>query len=188
MKKMLVAILSGSCCLAANAADTYTIDANHTHATFAFQHLGLSTFKGKIPSKNGTITLDRAQKTGSVDVTFDLDEITTGVDKFDDHLESKDFFIVDKYPTATFKSTKFTFQGDRPATIVGDLTIKGIKKPVTLKVTSFNCVDQHPMEKVPACGANGTATIKRSDFDLGFALPAVKDEIELEIEVEAMRK
>jgi polyisoprenoid-binding protein YceI len=183
----LAAIAMSSCCIAAHAADTYAIDANHTHATFSFDHLGFSTFYGKIPAKNGTITLDSAQKSGSIDVTFDLDEIATGVDKFDDHLESKDFFDTDKHPTATFKSNKITFKGAQPATITGDLTIKGTTKPVTLEVTRFHCAN-HPMMKVPACGANATGKIKRSDFGLTYALPAVPDEIGLDIEVEATKK
>jgi polyisoprenoid-binding protein YceI len=188
MKKMLVAVLCSGVWVAANAADTYTIDANHTHATFTFQHLGLSAFNGKIPAQGGTIVLDRAQKSGSIDVIFNLERIATGVPKFDDHLSSADFFEVGKHPTATFKSSKVTFKGDAPATVTGELTIKNITKPVTLKVTSFECVDKHPMENVPACGANATATIKRSDFGLRYALPAVRDEIALEIEVEALRK
>jgi Uncharacterized conserved protein len=188
MKKILATILLGSSCAAANAADTYTIDANHTHATFTFQHLGLSAFDGKIPAEDGTIVLDRAQKTGSVEVTFDLQKVATGVAKFDDHLRSNDFFDVKTHPKATFKASKIEFRGDKPATIAGNLTIKNITKPVTLEVTSFQCVEQHPMAKMPACGANATATIKRSDFDLKYALPAVPDEIELRIEVEAMRK
>jgi polyisoprenoid-binding protein YceI len=170
-----------------SAADTYAIDPNHTHATFSFQHLGFSTFEGKIPAKSGTITLDSAQKTGSVEIAFDAQAITTGVPKFDEHLRSKDFFEADKNPTATFKSSKITFKGDAPSAVMGDLTIKGTTKPVTLAVTGFKC-GPHPMMKVPACGANATAKIKRSDFGLSYGVPAVADEIGLEIEVEAMKK
>ncbi len=188
MRKICLAVIAGSCCLAANAADTYTVDANHTHATFTFRHLGLSSFDGKIPAQGGTIVLDPAQKTGSVEVTFNLEGIATGVSRFDDHLRSGDFFEVTKFPTATFKADKVTFQGDKPATIAGNLTIKDVTKPVTLKVTSFNCVDAHPMAKVPACGANATATIKRSEFGINYAAGAVPDEVELRLEVEAMKK
>jgi polyisoprenoid-binding protein YceI len=155
--------------------------------TFSFQHLGFSTFHGKIPAQSGTITLDREQKTGSVDVQFDLKALATGVPKFDDHLRSKDFFEVGKQPTAAFKSNKMSFKGDDPAIVSGDLTIKGITKPVTLEVKDFKC-GPHPMMKVAACGANATAKIKRSDFGLSYALPAVADEINLSIEVEAGKK
>lgn len=170
------------------AEETYTVDTNHTHATFAFEHLGFSTFHGKVPAKGGTVVIDRAARTGRVDVEFDPSAVATGVPKFDEHLRSADFFEVAKHPTASFKSSRITFDDlGAPKTVVGDLTIKGITKPVTLQVTSFNCGD-HPMAKVPACGANATASIKRSDYDMSFALPAVPDEIGLEIEVEAMKK
>jgi polyisoprenoid-binding protein YceI len=187
MKRTLATLLLASCGAAASAADTYTIDPNHTHATFSFQHLGLSTFSGKIPARSGTIVLDRAQKTGTIDVTFDPKTVATGVPKFEDHLRSEDFFDVEKHPTATFKSSKITFEDDKPASVSGDLTIKGVSKPATLRIKSFNCAT-HPMEKVPACGANATATIKRSDYGMSYALPAVKDEIVLDIEVEALQK
>ena len=174
-------------CGIARAAETYVIDPNHTHATFSFQHLGLSTFQGKIPAQSGTIMLDPQQKRGSVEVVFAPASVATGVPKFDEHLRSKDFFNVEKDPTASFEASRITFQGEAPATIVGDLTIKGVSKPVTLTVTSFHC-GQHPMMKVPACGANAVATIKRSDYGMTYALPAVKDEIQLDIEIEATQK
>jgi polyisoprenoid-binding protein YceI len=169
------------------AETTYSIDPNHTHATFAFQHLGFSTFHGKVPARAGTIVLDRAAKSGRVDVEFDPKAVATGVPKFEEHLRSPDFFEVARHPTASFKSSKITFDNDVPKTIAGDLTIKGITRPVTLQVQSFHCAD-HPMAKVPACGANATASIKRSDYGMVYALPAVPDEIKLEIEVEAMQK
>jgi polyisoprenoid-binding protein YceI len=185
--KTLIAVLLVTCGTAVSAADTYSIDPAHTHATFSFQHMGFSTFHGKIPAQSGTIVLDAAKKTGSIDVQFELKSISTGVPKFDQHLQSKDFFEVTAHPTASFKSTKVAFKGDSPSSISGDLTIRGVTKPVTLEVTGFKC-GPHPMMKVAACGANATATIKRSEFGLGYALPAVADEIGLMIEVEAMKK
>jgi polyisoprenoid-binding protein YceI len=184
MTAVLLCIAWGA---AASAAETYEVDPNHTHATFSFQHFGLSTFHGKIPARGGTIVLDRERKTGKVDVTFDPAAVATGVPDFDEHLRSADFFEVGKHPTASFRSSKVTFEGDEPTAVSGDLTIKGVSKPVTLKIESFNC-GQHPMKKVPACGANAHATIRRSDFGLTHSLPDVKDEIALAIEVEATRK
>jgi polyisoprenoid-binding protein YceI len=184
---LLLAVACGSWVASAHAADTYSIDPNHTHATFAFQHLGFSTFHGKVPARTGTIVLDRSAKTGKIDVEFDPKALVTGVPKFDEHLRSGDFFEVAKHPSATFKSSKLTFENDAPKEVQGELTIKGITKPVTLRVNLFHCGD-HPMAKVPACGANATASIKRSDFGMSYALPAVPDEIALEIEVEAMQK
>ena len=188
-KILLVALVSAACGIAPlrAAETTYSIDPNHTHATFAFQHLGVSTFHGKLPARTGTIVLDRAAKTGRVDVEFDPGAVATGVPKFEEHLRSPDFFEVTKHPTATFKSSRVTFENDVPKEVAGNLTIKGITKPVTLQVRSFHCAD-HPMAKVPACGPNATAAIKRSDYGMSYALPAVPDEIKLEIEVEAMQK
>jgi polyisoprenoid-binding protein YceI len=174
--------------LAQAAEETYSVDTNHTHATFAFEHLGFSTFHGKVPARGGSVVIDREARTGRVDVEFDPNAVATGVPKFEEHLRSPDFFEVAKHPTATFKSSQITFDDKgTPKTVVGDLTIKGITKPVTLQVNSFNC-GTHPMAKVPACGANASASIKRSDYGMAFAIPAVPDEIKLEIEVEAMKK
>jgi polyisoprenoid-binding protein YceI len=188
MRTFLAAILATSVIVGANAAETYSIDPEHTHATFSFQHMGFSTFRGKIPARSGTIVLDRERKTGTVEVVFDMNGIATGVPKFDNHLRHREeFFEVEKHPTARFESTKISFNGDAPSTVVGTLTIKGITKPVTLQVTSFKC-GQHPIEKAPACGANASATIKRSDFGLTYGLGNVRDEIGLEIGVEAIQK
>jgi polyisoprenoid-binding protein YceI len=109
------------------------------------------------------------------------------VPKFEEHLRSADFFEVARHPTASFKSSRITFENDVPKEVAGDLTIKGITRPVTLQVHSFHCAD-HPMAKVPACGANATASIKRSEYGMEYGLQAVPDEIKLEIEVEAMQK
>ena len=187
MKSILVVVAACASFLgAAEAAGTYSIDPNHTHATLAFQHLGLSTFHGKVPARSGTIVFDPSAKTGRIDVEFDPAALVTGVPKFDEHLRNGDFFEVAKHPTATFKSSSLTFENGVPKQVEGELTIKGITKRVTLQVNSFHCAE-HPMAKVPACGANATASIKRSDFGMSYALPAVPDEIALEIEVEAMK-
>src|SRR5690606_41143984 len=117
MKNILAFILLGSWWVAASAADTYTIDPKHTHATFHFKHFGLSTFAGKIPAQDGSVTLDRAAKTGTVEVRFDLNKIATGVADFDDHLRSADSFDVAKHPTATFKASELTCPGADPQPI-----------------------------------------------------------------------
>lgn len=185
MKKLLCSLLFIASAAAAQSAETYRVDPHHTQATFSFSHMGFSKFHGKIPSQSGQIVLDRAAQTGNIEVVFDLRGIATGVPAFDNHLRSKDLFEVEKYPTATFKAGKMTFKGEAPSVITGELTMKGMTKPVTLQVSGSKC-GMHPMEKKQACGANATATIKRSEFGLGYALPAVPDEIELIVEVEAI--
>jgi len=105
--------------------------------------------------------------------------------KRDDHLRSPDFFNAIEFPQITFKSTKVTFQGEG-ATVVGDLTIKGVTKSVTLAVDSINC-GVHPFSKKQVCGFNATTQIKRSDFGVKYALPAVGDDVSLTLEVEATK-
>jgi polyisoprenoid-binding protein YceI len=187
MNKLVPLLLMLAPFAAANAADVYQVDPNHTFASFQFKHLGLSTFTGKVGGASGSVTIDTAAKTGSADITFDANAIHTGVQKFDDHLKSPDFFDAKQFPKITFKSQKFTFSGDKLTSIAGDLTMHGVTKPVTLTVESMSCRD-HPMAKVPACGADARATIKRSDFGMDMYVPAVGDEILVMVEIEAMAK
>jgi polyisoprenoid-binding protein YceI len=171
----------------AQAAETYAVDPSHTHATFKFEHMGLSTFTGKFAGATGTLTLDQSAKTGVADITFDAKSIATGVPKLDEHLQGADFFDVQKFPTITFKSKKFEYKGNKLAAVSGDLTVKGIPKPVTFTVDSTAC-KEHPMAKKPACGANAHATVKRSDYGMIQFIPAVGDDIPLDIEIEAIKQ
>jgi polyisoprenoid-binding protein YceI len=166
------------------AADTYVIEPTHTFARFSWDHMGYSTFRARFDTTSGTITLDPAKKSGSVDVTIEADSISTGVPKLDEHMKAADMFDVAKYPKITFKATDLKFDGDKLASLTGTLDLHGVQKPVTLTVTRFHCAT-HPMTKAPACGADATGTIKRSDFGLGLYTPMVGDEVTLVIEVEA---
>ena len=165
---------------------TYTIDSNHTFASFEYTHLGFSKQRSRFNDTTGTITLDPKAKTGSADITIKVDSVDTGSKMFDSHLVSDGWFDAAKYPTITFKSTSFKFKGDKPVEVDGDLTVHGITKPVKLKVTHFQCA-VHPMTQKDACGANATTTIKRSDFGLGKYAPGVSDETELTVAVEASK-
>ena len=184
MKRAIAALVLSAAAFSASAADTYTIDANHSFPSFEISHFGFSTFRGRFDKISGTITLDLAKKTGAADVTIDAASISTGVDKLNEHLKSPEFFDVAKYPTITFKSKDFKFEGDKLTAVNGDLTIHGTTKPVTLQVKSFVC-KEHPLKKIPACGADAMATIKRSEFGVSTYSPNVGEEVALEIQVEA---
>lgn len=189
MKKSLGILLlmaGGALAAPAFAADTYNIDPTHSLQIFRYRHLGLSFARGRFDKTTGTIVLDTAKKTGSAEVTIDVASMNTGVAKLDEHLKGPDFFDAAKYPLITFKSSQFKFKGKAPVAVSGDLTVHGVTRPVTLKITSFAC-HEHPMMKVPACAANATATIKRSEFGIGAYVPAVSDEVELDLEVEALQ-
>jgi polyisoprenoid-binding protein YceI len=191
MNKTLVAALLAASATFAGAAVaapvTYDIDSTHSLQSYSYRHLGLSFASGRFDKTTGTITLDSAAKTGSVDVTIDVNSLDTGVAKLDEHLKGKDFLEADKFPTITFKSNSFKFTGDTLSSVSGDLTVHGVTKPVTLTVTNFACID-HPMKKVPACAANAETTIKRSEFGVGNYVPVVSDDVKLSLEVEALKK
>ena len=103
------------------------------------------------------------------------------------HIQGDELFATAQYPTITFKSDKVKFDGDKVATVEGDLTIKGVTRPVTLTVNSFHCMP-HPMLKKDACGATATAQVKRSEFNMIKAVPYVGDEVTLTLPVEAIKQ
>lgn len=176
------------------APETYDLDPAHTIPNFTIQHLGMSTVYGHFERATGKVTMDRAAKTGSIDVKIPTATISTGDAKRtdgtrsrDEHLRTTDFFNVAEYPNMTFKSTKMNFAGDKVQSIDGTLTLMGVSKPVTLTATSFNC-GANPMSKKEMCGADLTTTIKRSDFGMKYAIPAISDEVKLLIAVEGYKE
>lgn len=188
MKHILTFTLAAAFATSAFAApETYIIEGTHTLPRFEYSHFGYSTQLSRFDKTTGKIIIDRAAKTGSVDVEIDATSVNTGVDIFNKHLQAADFFDTEVYPTITFKSSKLTFDKDVLTAVAGDLTIKGVTKPVTLTVTSFKCMP-HPMRKKDACGANATTQIKRSEFNMGKYAPYVSDEVTLTLPVEAVKE
>jgi len=167
------------------APQTYTVDSTHTFPRFSYSHFGMSTQLSKFNKTTGTIVLDKAAKTGSVDVVIDMKSVDTGFEVFNGHIQGEDFLDTAKYPTATFKSTKVVFDGDKPSTVEGNLTIKGVTKPVVLKVTNY-LNQAHPMMKKDAIGADANVTIKRTEFNAGKYAPYVGDDVTITIAVEAI--
>ena len=167
-------------------ADSYTIDPEHTYPNFAVSHLGFSTMHGRFNKSSGKLEMDVAKKTGSIEIFIDAASIDTGHAKRVQHLKSPDFFNAGEFPDIKFKSTKVTFTGDKVTSVDGDLTILKTTKPVTLTVTSMYC-GVHPMNKKNLCGFDATAKIKRSDFGINYALPAIGDDVALNLEVEAVK-
>ena len=164
---------------------TYKVDSSHTFPRFSYSHFGYSTQQSSFQKTTGTVVFDAEAKTGSVDINIDMTTVNTGFEVFNGHIQGADFFDTAKFPTATFKSTKVVFAGDKPASIEGNLTIKGVTKPVTLTVTSFQAMP-HPMMKKPAIGANAYTEVKRSDFGAGKYAPYVGDEVRIDIALEAI--
>jgi polyisoprenoid-binding protein YceI len=188
MKRLATLTVLAVFAVAAQAAPvTYVVDNNHTFPHFTYSHFGFSNQTHTFDKTRGKVVLDRAAKTGSADIVIDARSVNTGIPLFNEHIQAADFFDTAHYPTITYKADKMSFDGDQPASLSGDLTIKGVTRPVTLSVTHFKCMP-HPMLKVEACGANATAQVKRSDFNMGKYAPAVSDEITLSLSIEAVRE
>lgn len=167
------------------APTTYAIDSSHTFPRFSYNHFGLSTQLSKFDEVSGTVVFDPEARTGEVNVTIDMTSVNTGFEPFNGHIQGADFLDTANFPTATFKSSRVVFNGDTPSAIEGELTIKGVTRPVTLEVTRFVAVP-HPMLQKPAIGADARAVIKRSEFNAGKFAPNVGDEVTIEIALEAI--
>ncbi len=186
MKTILAALAAAAAFPALAAPESYSLDSRHTFPSFEVNHLGFSTQRGRFNKTTGKVTLDREAKTGSVEVEIDAGSVDTGLDKLEEHLVGEDFFNVAKYPTLAFKSRSMTFSGDKPASVSGDFTMLGVTRPLTLTIHAFNC-GVHPINKKNVCGADASATLKRSEFGMTKYVPGVSDEVMLKIQVEAFK-
>ncbi len=178
-------LMSAACAFA--GSDVYVVDAGHTFPRFSYSHFGYSTQLSRFNSTSGKIVWDKAAKTASVDIVIDAKSVDTGSTLFNEHIQGEDFFDTAKFPTATFKSTKAVFDADKLVAVEGNLTLKGVTKPVTLTVTSFQNM-AHPMLKKDAIGANAYTVVKRTDFNCGKYAPYVGDEVRIDIALEAVHE
>ncbi|WP_343728207.1 YceI family protein [Duganella sp.] len=183
--QILIAALLAASATSAIAA-TYNIDPTHTYPSFEADHMGLSVWRGKFDKTSGTVTLDTAAKTGALDVKIDAASIDFGFDKMNSHAKGADMFNVEKFPTITYTSKSFKFDGDKLVAVDGELTMLGVTKPVALKVNKFKCI-MHPRLKREVCGADASAEFKRSDFGLNYGLPNFSPEVKLAIQIEAIK-
>lgn len=194
---VLAGLLSAASAVA--APQTYMLDPAHSFPHFSIGHLGMTTIRGRFDRMSGKVVLDSTAKTGSMEIKIETASITTGDAKHepgswvarthgprsrDEHLRNADFFNVAEFPEMVYKSTRFNFNGDMLVSIEGNLTLLGVTKPVKLTVTSFKC-GTHPFNKKAMCGADAEATIKRTDFGMKYGVPAVADEVKLQIGIEA---
>ena len=188
----------------ASPAGDYVVDPTHASVTFKLQHLGLSFYTLRFKTYDATVSFDPANIAASkVSATIKPSDLIVGYPadyaknhpgtKFksweDDLANSTNFLDAGKYPTITFTSTAVEPSGERTAKVTGDLTLKGVTKPVTLDVTFAGENPAHPFAKVPAIGFSAKATFKRSDFGLDYLLPSiVGDDVQVEIEGDFVQK
>jgi len=191
MKTRLFTLALALAPLAATAAtESYTIDTLHSYPNFWVEHFGLSMIHGQFQNMSGKFSLDKQAKAGAVELTIATNSVNTGdsvkgsrTQARDDHLKAADFFNAAEFPQMTFKSTKVNFNGDLPGSVDGTFTLLGVSKPVTLTFERFKC-GQHPFTKKDRCGGNAVGKIKRSDFGMKYGIPAMGDEIALNISFE----
>ena len=179
----LAAAIASSVTLAAPV--DYKIDPTHTATVFSWNHFGFSTPSANFTDIQGTIKVDNTKPANSsVEVTIPLSSVNTNVVALDKEFQEEAWFNAAKYPNITFKSTKVETKDKKHFKITGDLTVKGITKPVVLDAV-LNKQGEHPMAKVPAIGFNATTSFNRSAFGIGNYVPNVGDKITVNITTEA---
>jgi polyisoprenoid-binding protein YceI len=177
--KLLIALLF----ISVSSFAQWTIDKGHSKFTFIAEHHGISEVDGYFKKFDGKITASKDDLSDAVfDITIESASINTDLDMRDNHLKSEDMFNAEKFPTITFKSTSLTKITGNKYKMVGDLTIKGITKPVTMDVTMNGpAAHPNPQNKKLQLGVKAITTIKRSDFGIGGKLANVMvgDEISI---------
>ena len=162
-------------------AGTYKVDSGHTQVLFTVNHLGFTEYTGQFTQPTGSLTLDPANAANDkVEITFPIDKVSTTVAALDTHLKTADFFDAAKFPEGKFVSTKVTVTGTT-ATIAGDLTLKGVTKPVVLNARFVGAGNGPMGAKKLNVGFAATTSIKRSDFGIAYGIPMVSDKVDLVI-------
>ncbi|WP_299471126.1 YceI family protein [uncultured Roseibium sp.] len=165
----------------------YDFDKSHANLSFTYNHLGYSTTDGRFGDWDGKLLIDEgAPANSSVEFTINIDSLDTFWADRDTHLKSPDFFDAAKYPQAVFKSTNVEQTGEKQLEVTGDLTLRGITKPVTLTV-DVTALGEHPMAKKPAAGFAATTVLKRSDFGMDKFVPYVGDEVTVTFHAETLK-
>jgi polyisoprenoid-binding protein YceI len=181
----MLALMTGS---ALAAPVKYDVDPSHTHPSFETDHFGgLSVWRGRFDKTTGTIEFDKDKATGTVEITIDTSSVDFGHAKLDEHVKSAEILDVGKFPTATYKGTLVKFKDGAPTEVDGQLTLHGVTKPVKLTINQFKCMI-NPMSKKEVCGADASATFKRSDFGVNWGdTYGFKQDVKLQIQIEGVR-
>lgn len=174
---------------AAAAPQQYRIDPDHMAIAFLVSHMGFAKTVGQFTQAEGTFVFDeQAPAVSGIDVRIKATSVDTHQQARDEHLRKEEFLWVEKYPEITFRGTAAEQTGARTGTITGDLTLRGVTRPVVLDVI-WNRSGEYPIgDKHWAAGFSARTLIKRSDFGMTYALGMVGDEVEIVLEFEAIRQ
>ena len=183
----LLAMLLGFSAVALAAPERYAVDPQHTFPVFEVSHYGFSLQRGRFNSVRGSIVLDRAARSGSIDISIDSASLDMGLTEWDEKMKSADFFDAARHPRITFHSNALIFEGERLVRADGILSLLGIDKSVSLAIDRFQCGTNRFSGK-PLCGADATALIRRSDFGMNKLLPGIGDEVRILISIEAAKQ
>jgi polyisoprenoid-binding protein YceI len=185
MTRSLLAALLALAATGTATAATYKIDPRHTQVFFTYAHNEYSNLSARLNEVSGSLEFDPAKPAASsISLELPLSSLSTGVPGLDEHMKSADFFDAEKFPKASFRSTKVSVKDATHFDLSGELTIKGVTKPATFAVT-INHVGENPRRKTPMAGFDATATIKRSEFGVDNMLGVTGDEIRLRVSMEA---
>ena len=185
---LIAAALIAAATVAEAAPETYVFDTTHTYPNFEVGHMGFSIRRGWFEKTTGQVTIDREKRTGELTVEIDAASINTGFGPRDDFVRSDKFGFLDvaKHPKIFFKSRQFTFAGEQLSRISGELTIKGITRPVDLEMSTLRCAE-HPVSKKAMCGGEAHTVINKSDFG-EFGGRLLGEQIRISLEFEAYRE
>ena len=187
-KSLVIATTLGACFagLAQAAPEVYTIEPMHTYPSFEVPHQGISYWRGKFNKTSGKIWIDREKQTGRVEINVDTSTVNFGIGIMDQRARGEDWFDVEKYPTATYVSDSITFRDGAPVSVNGQLTLRGVTRPVRLDILEFKCI-QHPFFKREVCGADARAEFDRRGFGMTHDIVNDNGKVRLQIQVEALK-
>jgi len=189
MNRLFIAFALGTLATVADAAPAnYTVDPDHTHPSFEVDHFGgLSVWRGTFKKSAGTVVVDAAAKSGSVEIKVDTASIDLASDKLNEHASGPEILDAVKFPTATYQGTLGGFNNGAPTLAIGTLTLHGVTKPLTLNIIAFKCI-QHPMIKKEVCGADASGTFNRADFGVNYGQQyGFNQDVLMRIQVEAIK-
>lgn len=172
---------------AALISGAYALDNSHTAVTFKINHLGFSNYVGRFEVADASLDFDADNPTSAkLEATIEIASLDVANDEFAETLIGPSWFDSAQHPQAVFRSNDITIINETTGTVTGDLTLKGITKPMTLNVT-FNGGDNDPLRGGYAVGFSATGTFNRSDFGITRFLGPVSDEVNIDIEAEFVR-
>lgn len=188
-----VAVLSGGAIAQSDAltqnpvevrSGSYVLDPAHGKITWSVDHMGFSTYVGQFTDVAATLDLDvRNPSASTLSATIDTDSVGTLNDQLDSHLRTADFLDTANFPQAQFAATSMRLIDRDSAAITGNLTLRGVTRPVTIEA-DFNQAGINPVDQKYSLGFDGETTIKRSDFGINYGLPMLGDEVTLNLEAE----